>query len=102
MAEKGVKNEESKENREKGNKNKWKKEISKITKPSERDLDTLSYKTLLLSLEIVIANHQLVWKLEKDGWLNQYYKILMGRCKNLTVNKYLNMINNTIFKIKTA
>ena len=42
----------------------------------------------MLSLEIVIGNHQKVWKNEKDGYLNPYYKILIGRCKNLTSDIY--------------
>ena len=39
-------------------------------------------------MEIVISNHQKVWKNEKDGYLNTYYKILIGRCKNLTSDIY--------------
>ena len=65
-----------------------KKEIKFIEKPTESELDALSLKTLLLSLEIVINNHQKVWKNEKDGYLNTYYKILIGRCKNLTSDIY--------------
>ncbi|MEJ6457096.1 hypothetical protein LH399_10235 [Fusobacterium nucleatum] len=65
-----------------------KKEIKFIEKPTESELDALSLKTLLLSLEIVIGNHQKVWKNEKDGYLNPYYKILIGRCKNLTSDIY--------------
>lgn len=42
-----------------------KKEIKFIEKPTESELDALSLKTLLLSLEIVIGNHQKVWKNEK-------------------------------------
>ena len=37
-----------------------KKEIKFIEKPTESELDALSLKTLLLSLEIVIGNHQKV------------------------------------------
>ena len=59
-----------------------KKEIKFIEKPTESELDALSLKTLLLSLEIVIGNHQ------KVGYLNPYYKILIGRCKNLTSDIY--------------
>ena len=55
-----------------------KKEIKFIEKPTESELDALSLKTLLLSLEIVIGNHQKVWKNEEDGYLNTYYKILLG------------------------
>lgn len=47
-----------------------KKEIKFIEKPTESELDALSLKTLLLSLEIVINNHQKVWKNEEDGYLN--------------------------------
>ena len=65
-----------------------KKEIKFIEKPTESELDALSLKTLLLSLEIVINNHQKVWKSEEDGYLNPYYKILIGRCKNLTSDIY--------------
>lgn len=65
-----------------------KKEIKFIEKPTESELDALSLKTLLLSLEIVIGNHQKVWKNEKDGYLNPYYKILIGRCKNLISDIY--------------
>lgn len=65
-----------------------KKEIKFIEKPTESELDALSLKTLLLSLEIVINNHQKVWKNEEDGYLNPYYKILIGRCKNLTSDIY--------------
>ena len=65
-----------------------KKEIKFIEKPTESELDALSLKTLLLSLEIVIGNHQKVWKNEKDGYSNPYYKILIGRCKNLTSDIY--------------
>ena len=65
-----------------------KKEIKFIEKPTESELDALSLKTLLLSLEIVIGNHQKVWKNEEDGYLNTYYKILLGRCKNLTSDIY--------------
>ena len=65
-----------------------KKEIKYIEKPTESELDALSLKTLLLSLEIVISNHQKVWKNEEDGYLNTYYKILIGRCKNLTSEIY--------------
>ena len=65
-----------------------KKEIKFIEKPTESELNALSLKTLLLSLEIVIGNHQKVWKNEKDGYLNPYYKILIGRCKNLTSDIY--------------
>ena len=65
-----------------------KKEIKFIEKPTESELDALSLKTLLLSLEIVINNHQKVWKNEEDGYLNPYYKILIGRCKNLISDIY--------------
>ena len=65
-----------------------KKEIKFIEKPTESELDALSLKTLLLSLEIVINNHQKVWKSEEDRYLNPYYKILIGRCKNLTSDIY--------------
>ena len=65
-----------------------KKEIKYIEKPTESELDALSLKTLLLSLEIIISNHQKVWKNEEDGYLNTYYKILIGRCKNLTSEIY--------------
>lgn len=65
-----------------------KKKIKFIEKPTESELDALSLKTLLLSLEIVIGNHQKVWKNEEDGYLNTYYKILLGRCKNLTSDIY--------------
>lgn len=88
LVAKGVENEKNKENREERDKDKWKKEIKFIEKPTESELDALSLKTLLLSLEIVIGNHQKVWKNEKDGYLNTYYKILLGRCKNLTSDIY--------------
>ena len=65
-----------------------KKEIKFIEKPTESELDALSLKTLLLSLEIVIGNNQKVWQNDKDGYLNTYYKILIGRCKNLTSDIY--------------
>ena len=85
LAERSVKNEKSSKDCEKINE---KKEIKFIEKPTESELDALSLKTLLLSLEIVIGNHQKVWKNEEDGYLNTYYKILLGRCKNLTSEIY--------------
>lgn len=85
------------------------KEIKTIVKPSEDVLNKIALQTHLLNLPIACAKHKEVWDREEDGYLNPYYKMLIGKCINIAKAIYDNnfsgddeVANNPYSKMEIA
>lgn len=59
------------------------KEIKKYRKPQEEDLNLITIRTNILNIATVVEKHRDIWNREEDGYLNPYYKMLLGQVINL-------------------
>lgn len=64
------------------------KEIKKYRKPQEEDLNLITIRTNILNIATVVEKHRDVWNREEDGYLNPYYKMLLGQVINLAKKIY--------------
>lgn len=64
--------------------------IKTIVRPSDKELDRVALQTHLLNLPIACERHREVWNREENGYLNPYYKMLIGKCINLARAVYAN------------
>ncbi|MBR8700266.1 hypothetical protein IX317_000612 [Fusobacterium sp. DD29] len=59
--------------------------------PSQAEVQELEARTHLMNLSVVTGKHKAIWDKEikeHDGYLNPYYRGLIGRVKNLTDKLY--------------